>query len=205
MCRAAPSTRATTCCASPAARLASIALLAGSLAGCEEFFGDQDARRPGDLLGTFHVTATAASNTCGTGALGAPAAFEFDVELSRDNGLIYWLAPSGPIQGRLAADGVTFAFEAQSIVDMRSEESPGVAPCSLVRRDGTTGVLGGEDNEDITSFTGSLTYTFEPTRDSICDDLVVGGDLAVEPIFAALPCGMAYDLVAERTEAPIDE
>jgi hypothetical protein len=120
----------------------------------------QQAQSPGTPIGTFSVAATAGDNTCGAGALGAPASYDFDVTLSESNGsIIYWSTGSGPIvSGALASDGVTFNFETSSITDMRasggaaassSSSSTGVIPlppCSIERADTGAGELVGDSS-----------------------------------------------------------
>src|SRR3712207_977940 len=103
-----------------------IALMAASLAllsGCEDAFGDKDPRQPGTSLGSFHVVGTMVANSCGAGALGAAPTWEFDVDLAREQGVLFWDNGAQVVPGQLAEDGVSFLIEASVVVDMRTEET----------------------------------------------------------------------------------
>ena len=165
-------------------------------AGCSDFLGDKgDAHQPGTVLGTFHVNATVGSSTCGQGALGADSSWEFDVKLARDDGALYWNNGAEIITGELAADRTTFSFTSAVVVDMRTEETLGMPPCSVRRDDNATGTLDSA-SEPVHAFTGSLGYAFAATIDSECSDLVPPSETAA---FATLPCAMSYSIEAERT------
>lgn len=170
-----------------------------ALSGCAEAFGDKDAHQPGTQLGRFHVTAAQKSSSCGEGALGAVASWEFDVELARGARSLFWDNGAEVITGELMTDAVSFRFESGVLIDMRTEEDAGMPPCTIERRDVSSGVLDSE-TDDVTGFEGTLGYGFAPSLDSLCSDLVVGG--SEQPLFAALPCAMSYDLTAERTALP---
>ncbi|WP_438029547.1 hypothetical protein [Sorangium sp. So ce233] len=170
------------------------------LSGCVEAFGDQAADEPGTALGAFHVVATQTSNTCGEGALGAARLWEFDVELARDEGALYWDNGASVVEGILDDDDESFSIEARVVVDMRGGDMPPGPPCSVERRDRARGELRGVD-DDVTRFEARLSYEFAATAGSRCEDLVAG-ELSVAPVFAALPCGMAYDLEAKRSALP---
>lgn len=168
------------------------ALAAVGLTGCADVFGDETAQ-PGEPLGTFHVSATAKSNACGEGALGATDAWEFDVKLSRGTGSLLWDNGSEVVSGELDADDVTFRFDSGILVDMRTEGEAGKPPCSVARHDAAEGVL--DSAGEATAFSGSLRYDFAPTEGSQCDDLI-------GVVVLTLPCSMSYGLEATRTEAP---
>lgn len=169
-----------------------------ALAGCGDIFGDKDAHQPGEALGTFHVVGTRASSTCGEGALGSGPNWEFDVELAREGDTLYWDNGAQIVVGALAADGVSFLIETGIVVDMRTEETLAYGPCSLERRDAASGALEDEGEEGVTGFSATLSYSFSPTADSECWDLIEGE----APTFAALPCSMSYALEAARTATP---
>ncbi|WP_437737182.1 hypothetical protein [Sorangium sp. So ce1335] len=171
-----------------------------ALSACVEAFGDQPAEEPGTALGAFHVVAVQTSNTCGEGALGTALLWEFDVELARDEGALYWDNGASVIAGVLDEDQVSFSIEARVVVDMRGGDMPPGPPCSIERRDRARGELGAA-GDDVADFEARLSYEFAPTAGSRCEDLVAG-ELSVAPVFAALPCGMAYDLEAKRSALP---
>jgi hypothetical protein len=161
--------------------------------GCGD--GSVDPHHPGADLGTFRVEATREANTCGDDALGgAPATWAFELRLRRGDGVMYWDNGVEVIPGRIGANGQSFSFDTGIVVDMREQGSAGLPSCSIARRDRASGMLDAEDD----AFTGSIAYDFAPTQGSDCTDLVFGEI----PSFAALPCGMTYDLDATRSVAP---
>jgi hypothetical protein len=180
-------------------------------AGCVNPFGPQESSTtmPGQPVGTFAVSATQGENTCGAGALGAPAAYTFNVTMSVSGSVIYWNDSSGSsVAGSLAADGVTFSFATSTITDMRamvdtstsatSSSSTGgvpLPPCSIQRDDTGNGVLVG-DSTGVTSFSGTLGYAFTPTPGSSCLDLIE----SETPTFATLPCSMSYSMSGTRAQ-----
>jgi hypothetical protein len=185
------------------ARLATV-LAPGALlllVGCADAFGNKDAHQPGTQLGRFHVAASRTSNACGEGALGVTPAWEFDVDLARGATSLFWDNGAQVITGNLMTDAVSFRFESEIAVDMRTELDLGLPPCTVVRHDVAGGALDSATDE-VTGFTGTLDYAFAPGPDSECSDLVLGG--SETPLFAALPCAMAFDLTAVRTELPLE-
>jgi hypothetical protein len=193
-------------------RLVVLPVLSIALAGCGDMFGDRDAHQPGTALGAFHVVGTQISNACGEGALGATSTWEFDVDLARAQGVLFWNNGATVIQGAIGDDQVSFSIGGRVVMDMRAEGMPPGLPCSIERRDVARGTLGGAGDE-VEGFTASLSYGFAPTAGSSCADLVLG-ELSVVPgvgveqgsgagvLFAALPCAMVYDLKAKRSAAP---
>lgn len=170
------------------------------LSACIEAMGERDPHEPGTALGRYHVVGTQVGNTCGEGALGATRSWAFDVELARDEGVLYWNNGATVVPGVLDDDEVSFSIEARVVVDMRGGDMPPGLPCSIERRDVARGKL---DNasDDVERFEGTMTFEFAPTTGSRCEDLVVG-ELSVEPQFTALPCWIVYDLAAKRSAKP---
>lgn len=172
-------------------------LIVPAAAGCVEAFGDKNPHEPGEALGTFHLAAKQTQNTCGAGALGSTAAWEFDVKLARDDEHVYWNSGGQIIVGTLAEDGESFEIASDVVMDMRTADDAGKPACSVDRADGAKGKLV-LDADTVASFNGTLTYAFAPTAGSSCGDLVV----SETPVLAALPCAMAYTFTAPRTVAP---
>lgn len=167
-----------------------LVLAAWPLVACQDKPYDPDG--PGDFIGVFSVDAQQDANTCGSGALDAPASWSFEVRLSREIGLIYWNNGAELVTGELDADKHTFSFDTTIIVDMRDQNSPPwLPPCAVQRHDRSSGKIADDD----TTFSGKLSYDFTPTAGSDCADLVTSDP----PVFAVLPCGMTYSLEAKRT------
>jgi len=170
-----------------------IGALAALQAGCADAFGTRDPRDVATDLGTFHVTAALQSNTCGDGALGAAATWAFDVKLSRDVRALYWNNGAEVIAGPIDDNLTSFSFDTGVIIDMRTPESKTLPACSVRRDDHAAGTLD-DPGAEAQSFTGTLTYDFAPTEGSQCGDLVAGS----APVFAALPCSIAYRISGAR-------
>jgi hypothetical protein len=180
-------------------RMLLLALLPAVLSACIDAFGDETAAQ-GTALGTFHVVGTQTANTCGEGALGATRLWEFDVELARGEGALFWDNGASVTEGVLAEDKVSFSIEGRVLVDMRTGDAPPGPPCSVERRDRASGELG-DAGDDVARFKARMSYAFMPTAGSHCENLVAG-ELSFAPVFAALPCGMDYDLMAKRSASP---
>ena len=175
------------------------ALLAGScLTGCgDDIFGNKDAHQPGEVLGTYHVAAKRGANTCGDGALGNQAAWEFDVKLARGGAQIFWNNGAEIIDGTIDADEKSFHFDTGVLMNMRTAEDHGLPACSIERSDHADGTLAATGT-DVASFEGKLAFGFAPSAGSSCDDLVQGSTA----ILAALPCSIVYAITGTRTAAP---
>jgi hypothetical protein len=153
-------------------------------------FGEvEDAKVPGDLLGTYAVAGTLTESTCGEGALGSSDSWDFDVKLSRFHEDIYWINGREVISGGIAPDGVTFSFSTR----VEGEVMPA---CVLSRADSARGTLSSE-SLDVESFDATLTFAFSPVEDSDCTEWV-GSPEGVE----TLPCSISYDLAGTRSTEP---
>ena len=181
----------------PSSSLVLLLAAAPCLAACGDIFGTKDAHQPGDKLGTFHVAATRGANTCGDGALGNTADWEFDVKLARGGAEIFWNNGVEEIDGTIDADERTFHFDSGVLMNMRTAESHGLPACSIKRTDRADGKLAAT-GDDVASFKGKLEFGFTPTDGSSCEDLVTGSTA----VLAKLPCGILYALEGTRTAAP---
>ena len=161
----------------------------------------KDPYNPGTPMGTFHVSATLASSTCGE----VPNPWEFDVKLAHEEATLFWIQGGPPVSGimdRTARAKLT----ATDSRELRAEDPRRkLRGCTVARDDVVDVALAGEKADtpitnaaDATRFNGKLTYRFSPTEGSDCSDQTLdqGGD------FAALPCEVAYDLTATQTKKP---
>lgn len=164
--------------------------------GCSDLVGGgKDAKTPGESLGTFHVIGQLESSTCGPGALGSTDLWEFDVRLSRDGNDLYWLNGAEAIPGRIAADGVSFAFDTRVAVEAIAP-AKGQPGCTILRNDSANGSLS-SSSTDVSSFDGRMRFGYMPAAGTDCTGLV-----GVEGGFAGLPCEMAYLIEAARSAPP---
>jgi hypothetical protein len=149
-------------------------------------FAKDDGRAFGDDLGRFAVGARLKSTTCGAQALDTPADWNFDVVLSRDYDLLYWNTGKDAVEGTIEADGRTFSFSSETVVDFDMSGNP--RACSVVRTDSASGTF--DDGKKMRSFEGSLSYSFAPKAGTDCSDLIAGAS------FDELPCSMSYRMAA---------
>ncbi len=163
------------------------------LVGCADM-RDHDGRVPGQALGTFHVAATLQASTCGSGALGSPDSWQFDVKLSRDGSRLFWLNGGAPVEGRIETDGMTFGFETAIQVELARDAGQNGAGCVVDRLDRAAGKLESRGSE-VSAFAGTLRSAYSAQGD--CSALV-----GVNGGFSVLPCSLSYDIVGELTEGP---
>jgi hypothetical protein len=154
---------------------------------------------PGHLLGTYQVNATAQANGCG---LGAPARYQFDVELSEATmgatTTLYWSwltdtpIASGPLAPVSASDPALQASLSASQSANVDGTDAGPGPCTMDRADSLVVTLG--TGTPPRSFTGTLSYTFSTASGADCTDQLTASGGA----YAALPCTVGYALGASR-------
>ena len=154
---------------------------------------------PGTVLGTYQVTAMAAANSCGSG-LGAPSAYQFDVQLSEtatDSTLYWsWLDLTPIASGSLAPVSSTDSALQATLTDSQSSNvdatDAGAGPCTMDRDDTLVVTLGAGTPPG--SFSGTLSYAFTAESGSDCSDQLTteGGQ------YDTLPCTVAYTLTAAR-------
>jgi hypothetical protein len=175
-------------------RTSLVALPCLALVGCLDFGKVDDAKAPGDMLGLYQVTGTLANSNCGEGALGAGAIWNFQVKLTRFANNIYWLNGQETLSGDIANDKRSFSIQSgvEVVVSQPGRGRPG---CSVMRHDDARGKLS-DTGDDVESFDGSLTFSYEAATGSDCSDWV-GTEGAVD----TLPCSLRYDLDGQRTEA----
>ena len=170
-------------------------LVALSSSACLNFGEVDDAKVPGDLLGTYAVSGSLSESNCGRGALGSSDTWDFEVKLSRFHEDIYWINGREVISGGIAPDGVTFSFSTRVEGEV-VPEGQGFAACVLSRSDSARGKLSSK-TIDVESFDATLTFAFSAGQESDCSTWV-GTPEGTE----TLPCSMSYELTGTRTAKP---
>jgi hypothetical protein len=170
------------------------ALLALSAPGCT----GKDPYAPGEPLGTFKVTGTLVSSTCGA----TPNPWLFDVKLRHQaTTTLYWVQGDAPISGMIdpLARSIMKASDTRTVREADAKKK--LAACNMVREDTVDLVLSPvvtpvTDVKPATTFKGTLKYRFSVTEGSQCEDQLTesGGD------FATLPCEVSYELGAQKIE-----
>jgi len=159
--------------------------------GCMEWGKVDDAKQPGDLLGTYDVAASLDQSSCGPGILGASEKWRFQVKLSRFQHDLYWLNGREAIVGSIAKDGRSFVFESGIEVDIPVEQG-GDPECRIARDDVAEGKLS-DDSTSVESFEGTLSFSYRPLDASVCESWLLTPDAP-----ARLPCSIAYSMDATR-------
>jgi hypothetical protein len=149
----------------------------------------KDPYNPGTPIGTFHVTSTLSTSSCGA----APNPWEFDVKLASDHDTLYWIQGGVPVSGVMdPSSHVSMSASAEQTI-YQADPKAMLGACTLTRQDAMALAVTGSP---ISSFTGTLSYTFAPTSDSDCSQ-AIGPDA-----YATLPCTVAYTLSAVETAGP---
>jgi hypothetical protein len=149
---------------------------------------------PGTVLGTYKVTATPRTNTCGSG-LGVPDPWVFEVEISEQGTKLYWswLDGSALLSGTVDADAsttTTLTSNTSGNVDPGADGAAG--PCTMQRSDTIATSLG--SGSPPGTFSGTIQYDFGIVSGSTCADQLssAGGS------YAALPCTVVFSMSASR-------
>lgn len=160
-------------------------MLAGLLAAA----ACDDTTLPGTQLGTYGVTGTQTSNTCGAGVNAPATPWTFDATMSESGTTLYWNdAVNGTLSGALVDSTASMTTSVQGNVDGTNGVN---GPCNM-ERDLTIDVTLASGSPPGT-FAGTLTYSFSvvaPSTATDCSDqLSVNGGT-----YDVLPCSFAYSL-----------
>jgi hypothetical protein len=166
-------------------------IVSGSLLATLALFAAcQATPLPGTNYGTYKVTGTTQTNSCGTD-LGAPDPWVFDVEVSKDAQTLYWSWMDGnaPLSGTVLATSAILTTSTTGNVD---PTDAGAGPCTMTRADTVDVTLPSGGATPPASLTGTITYSFTAPAGSSCADQLTsaGGQ------YAALPCTLAYTFAA---------
>jgi hypothetical protein len=146
---------------------------------------------PGTMLGTYAVTGTLTSNTCGAG-LEPPSPWTFSIQMSEENTTLYWSYQDGnpPLSSPLTTSGTATLTSTES-GNVDGTEA-GLGPCSMTRADTIHVDLAA--GSPPPSFTGILDYAFAVVSGADCSDqLSTNGGT-----YDALPCTMTYAIRGTR-------
>jgi hypothetical protein len=160
----------------------------GQSGGSSDTTGGSTDTTPANL-GNFTLELSVKQTTCGSGAMGLPDKWSFDVGLSHQGDVATWSSGGTDVSGQFDAGARSLEFTSSVTVDMRADALPGSQPlpaCTIKRSDEATFTLDSVDQPKTLS--GELTYAYAPTQASNCADLVYGST----PKFLALPCTVTY-------------
>jgi hypothetical protein len=154
---------------------------------------------PGDYLGSYTVTGTLASNSCGSG-VGAEESVKLSVDMSLDDDTLY-LEQTGSddtevATGEVDSDDGTTATLTNVVTTNVKDVYGNVGPCNLTVS--TTYDLVLNDASASQSFAGVASITYAAAT-SVSSTTNCTSQLASEGgKFATLPCTVEYDLEATR-------
>ena len=168
-------------------RATAIVMVVACVVGCL----GKDPTNPGEKIGTFHVTGTLTSTTCGD----APNPWSFDMRLNHDGETLYWLQGQLPISGT-----VDNAAHTTMTTSFSTDLGNG---CSIKRSDALVMTLKTDaakpaiDPSELHDFDAALEYVFTPDEGSNCQSQLTqaGGS------WAALPCAVRYSLSGTKAKA----
>lgn len=160
---------------------------------CAPYDSERDAKIPGELLGTYGVSAQLKSDSCGAELLGAPNPWRFDLKLSRFQRDLYWLNGREAIVGDIDADGTTFHFKTRIDVPL-TPAARGAAACVVSRSDQADGKLIAE-GDTVSSVTATLSFRYEAKAGSECLEII-----GIPGGVQGLPCSLSYGLGGARLD-----
>lgn len=144
---------------------------------------------PGTALGTFAVTGTLTTQSCGASMqTQIEDPWGFDVRLSRSGNVLFWLQPAAPALSGIVDPNGNVTLTTSQLYDLRGGDAGPY--CGVTRTDTFKAALG--TAADPTDFTGTIAYHYELADGSVCGGLLVGQ-------FDAVPCDVSYDLKAKRS------
>jgi hypothetical protein len=166
------------------------AMLAGGVSAC-----DPPADLPGTSLGSYSVSGTLVTNTCGAG-LALPNPWTFTAQMSEDGTSLYWeISGSSAVSGTMSsANQVNITAVDTANVDASDAGVEG--PCDLTSSTAMDLTLAA--GSPPPTFTGTVTYTFTAatgvsSTTDCTDQLSASGGP-----YDTLPCTASYSLSGAR-------
>src|ERR1019366_7206494 len=150
---------------------------------------------PGTALGTYDVTGTLGTNTCGS-SVGASNPWTFSVNLSKDGTTLYWEIAGDSTQLSGTLNGSAMATLTTTSTANVDASDAGAGTCYL--QDTQTIALTLASGSTPGSFTGTFTHAFA-VAPAVATSVNCGDQLAsAGGPYATLPCSVAYTLEATR-------
>jgi hypothetical protein len=150
---------------------------------------------PGTSLGTYNVTGTLETNTCGAG-LGAPNPWTFTAQMSEDGTTLYWEIAGGGELSNTMSSSTQVSITSVETANVDGSDAGVEGPCNL--QNTTALVLTLAASTPPSTFTGTLTYTFvaatgvSSTTDCTDQLSTSGGP------YDTLPCTASFSLTGTR-------
>ncbi len=146
---------------------------------------------PGTSLGTYNVTGTLSSNSCGAG-LGAPNPWTFTAQMSEDGTTLYWEMTGGSELSSTMSSATQVSITSIATANVDGTDGGVAGPCDL---ENTTALdLTLAAGSPPSTFTGTITYSFAAatgvsTATNCTNQLTASGGS-----YDTLPCTASYSL-----------
>jgi hypothetical protein len=150
---------------------------------------------PGTALGTYNVSGTLGTNTCGSG-LGAPNPWTFTAQMSEDGTTLYWEPSGGTALSNVMTSTTEVTLSSTETANVDATDAGVEGACDLTS---TTAVqLTLAPGSPPASFTGSIVYTFAAatgvsSTNDCTDQLSASGGS-----YDTLPCTTTYSISASH-------
>jgi len=150
---------------------------------------------PGTSLGTYNVTGTLGTNTCGAG-LGAPNPWTFTAQMSEDGTTLYWEIAGGSELSNTMSSSTHVSITSVETANVDGSDAGVQGPCNLQNTTALALTLAADTPPS--TFTGTITYTFvaatgvSSTTDCTDQLSTAGGS------YDTLPCTASYSLAGTR-------
>jgi hypothetical protein len=168
-----------------------VTLTAMALASCSP----AASSLPGTSLGTYNVTGTLESNTCGSG-LGAPSPWTFTLQMSQDASILYLETSDGSQLSGPMSSSTQASITSTQTLNVDAPDAGLQGPCNLQNTSVIDLVLAA--TSPPATFTGTITYTFAAatgvsTTTNCTDQLSAYGGP-----YDTLPCSASYSVAGSR-------
>jgi hypothetical protein len=150
---------------------------------------------PGTPLGTYNVTGTLDTNTCGAG-LGAPSPWAFTAQMSEDGTTLYWESSGESELSSTMSSATQVSITSVETANVDGTDAGVQGPCDL---QSTTALdLTLSAGAHPATFTGTVTYSFATatgvsSTTNCTDQLSASGGS-----YDTLPCTVSYSLAGTR-------
>jgi hypothetical protein len=146
---------------------------------------------PGTPLGTYNVTGTLETNSCGTG-LGPASPWTFTVQMSEDGTTLYWEMSGGSELSSTMSSATQVNITSIETANVDATEAGVEGPCDLQSNTAIDLMLAA--GSAPSTFTGTFTYTFAVATGvsstvDCTDQLSASGGP-----YDTLPCTVSYSL-----------
>jgi hypothetical protein len=145
-------------------------------------------------LGIYQVTASQTTSCATEGLLAAPNEMLLSAHLRRVGTSLHWDDGRGLLIGPYDEDDSSFVVEQSILVDMREDPESDLPSCKIWRFLTIDAALTGASPQDLDTVEGEMSYAYDPTVGSSCDDLLSGPT----PLAKELPCTATFELSGER-------